>query len=302
MAGQQGPGHSVAAADTVWHPRSMPKRVIDGVELAYHLAGGADAPPVVLVHGLTANARDWSQTAKALAAAGWRVLSPDCPGHGASSAPKDATAYAMHRVADRLHSLACDLGFAPAVIVGNSMGGTVAQEYALRHPGDVAALVLVDSAADLRAPLSRGPDHADFVATEFKVALEKGMEAVWDLHQERHGWLYAGGMTAAAQAWRKTRFCLTSPEGYLYGDRALGDRRKMLPDLARLDCKTLVVCCANEEPFMKAMSDDLAATIPGAAYAVIPRAWHQPHLENPATFNETLLTFLASLRREPSRH
>jgi pimeloyl-ACP methyl ester carboxylesterase len=273
----------------------MPKLGIDGVELAYHLAGDAHAQPVLLIHGLTASGRDWALTAKALASAGWRVLSPDCPGHGDSSAPSDPAAYAMHRVADQLHSLASALGFTPAVIVGNSMGGTVAQEYALRHPGDAAALVLVDSAADLRAPLQRSPDHADFVAAEFRVAFESGMKAVWDLHQERRGWLYAGGMAPDVQAWRKARFCRTSPEGYLYSDRALGERRNMLPDLAELNRRTLVVCCANEEPFMKEMADDLASTIPHAEYAVIPRAWHQPQLENPAAFNEALLAFLASL-------
>lgn len=273
----------------------MEMRTIDGVDLAYYTAGAADGRPIMLIHGLTANARDWFATTNVLAAAGWRVLSPDCPGHGRSAAPKHPAAYDMRRVADLLHALASALGCAPAVIVGNSMGGAIAQEYALRHPADVKAMVLVDSAGDLRQLPARGPEHAAFVAREFETGLERGMEAVWDLHQEAGGWADAKALTPEVRAWRKARFCLTSPEGYLYGDRALSDRHKTLPDLACLDLRTLVICCQNEAPYLKAVSDDLAATIPGAQYAEIPRAWHEPQIENPAVFNETLLNFLKSL-------
>jgi pimeloyl-ACP methyl ester carboxylesterase len=271
------------------------KRTIDGVDLAYYTVGPADGRPIMLIHGLTANARDWFATANALAAAGWRALSPDCPGHGRSAAPKEPAAYDMRRQADLLHELARDLGWAPAVIVGNSMGGAIAQEYALRHGADVTALVLVDSAGDLRQPLPRGATHAEFLAKEFETGLEKGMEAVWDLHQDEGGWADAKALTPEVRAWRKARFCLTSPEGYLYGDRALGDRRKTLPDLTRLDCPTLVICCQNEERYLKEVSDNLTSTIPGAQYATIPRAWHQPQLENATALNEALLKFLASI-------
>src|SRR5262245_8219758 len=120
----------------------MKKEVIRGVEIAYHALGDTNAKPIVLIHGLTATAGDWRQTASALVEEGWRVLSPDCPGHGSSSAPRDAEAYAMEGVADVLHMLAQTLGWDPAVIVGNSMGGAIAQEYAIRHPGSVMGLVL----------------------------------------------------------------------------------------------------------------------------------------------------------------
>jgi pimeloyl-ACP methyl ester carboxylesterase len=271
------------------------KRTIDGIELAAHMAGEPGARPIVLLHGLTASARDWTLTIKPLTQAGWRVLSPDLPGHGQSSAPKDPAAYGMERVADLAHGLAQALGWAPAVIVGASMGGAVAQEYAIRHPADVAALVLVDSAGDPRQPLPRSPEQADFAEREFALALEQGMQAVWELHQTERGWLYAGGFAPQVQTWRKARFCRTSPEGYLYSDRALADRRKTLPDLARIDCRTLVICCEHEEPFLRVVAEDLAATIPRAEYATIPRAWHSPQIENSRAFNATLLKFLASL-------
>ena len=274
---------------------AIERRTIDGIELAYRTAGDGGAPAAMLIHGLTANADDWESTANALAPAGFRVLAPDLPGHGQSSAPKDPTAYQMASIADLLHGLAVALDLVPAVIVGNSMGGAIAQEYALRHRGDVTALVLVDSAGDMRQPIARPPGHEAFVAREFKLALEEGMEAVWNLHQETRAWMYAAGAPPDVQARMKARICQTAPEGYLYSDRALGSRRKTLPDLARLHVPTLVMCCEHEGAALKEVSDDLAATIPGARSFMIPNAWHQPQLENPAAFNDALLMFLYSL-------
>jgi pimeloyl-ACP methyl ester carboxylesterase len=271
----------------------MDRRTVGGVELAFRLSGDLAAQPIILIHGLTASSSDWSQTVGPLAAAGWRALSPDCPGHGGSSAPSDPASYRMEHVADLFHDLAKQLGFAPAVIVGNSMGGAIAQEYAIRHSADTRALVLVDSAGDMRRPIERPPGHADFAAREFKLATEQGIEAVWEMHQAERGFLYAGDLSPAVQAWRKARFCWTSSEGYLYGDRALGERRATGADLAKLRCTTLVVCCEHEQQFLKEVSEDLAMAIPGAQSVTIPRAWHSPQIENAGAFNEALLEFLS---------
>lgn len=56
-----------------------------------------------------------------------------------------------------------------------------------------------------------------------------------------------------------------------------------------------MICCEKEALFLKHVSDDLAATIPGAKYEIIPHAWHQPHLENPQVFNEVLLNFIGAV-------
>ncbi|MFZ1989758.1 MAG: alpha/beta hydrolase [Alphaproteobacteria bacterium] len=264
--------------------------------IAYRASGHPEARPVILIHGLLANADDWESTASALVTAGWRTLAPDCPGHGDSSAPREPNAYDLVRVADLLHGLAVALGCAPAVIVGNSMGGAIAQEYAIRYSRDVSALVLVDSAGDMRRQIQRPEGHEEFVAKEFKLALEKGMEAVWDLHQQVRGWMDASWAAPEVQARMKARICRTSPYGYLYADRALGNRRKTLADLARLSVRTLVICCEHESSLLKEVAEDLATTIPNASFEIIPNAWHQPHLENPAGFNDVLLRFLGSLK------
>ena len=268
--------------------------VLNGI--AYRASGHPEARPVILIHGLLASADDWEGTAAELAATGWRSLAPDCPGHGNSSAPHEPGAYDLVHIADVLRALAVALRYAPAVIVGNSMGGAIAQEYAIRHPGDVSALVLVDSAGDMRQPLERAEGHEEFVAEEFKLALEQGMEAVWDFHQRARGWMNASWAAPEAQAKMKARICRTSPYGYLYADRALGNRRKTLADLAHLNVPTLVISCEHETAPLKEVAEDLAAAIPNASFETIPNAWHQPHLENPARFHQTLLRFLGALK------
>ena len=274
----------------------MERRTVDGVELAGHIAGPPDGRPIVLLHGLTASAGDWRFTVGPLTEAGWRVLSPDLPGHGRSAAPKEPAAYRMEPIADLVDGFARELGFAPAVVVGNSMGGAVAQEWVLRHPKSVSALVLVDSSGDMDAPPPLSEGAAEFAERERALLWSEGTQAVWDLHQTEGGWLrQSNDVAPEVAAWFRARFCGTSPEGYVYGEQALLERRHTLTDLAHASCKTLVICCEKETPWLRIVSDRLAATIPGATYEIIARAWHCPQFENPTTFNKTLLRFLSSL-------
>lgn len=268
--------------------------VIDGVELSGQVAGPPGGRPIVLLHGLTASSGDWSFTVRPLIEAGWRVLSPDLPGHGRSSAPKEAAAYRMERVADLAHGFASDLGFAPAVVVGNSMGGAVAQEWVLRHPEAISALVLVDSSGDMDAS-PPAPEDAAFAERERALFWSEGAEAVWDLHQREGGWLQSTNMPPEVAAWGKARFCGTRPEGFYYGSQALLERRHTLGDLARASCKTLVICGENETPWLRRVSDRLAATIPVATYEIIPAGGHCPQWQNTTAFNAILLRFLAAL-------
>jgi pimeloyl-ACP methyl ester carboxylesterase len=276
-------------AGTVEH-----RAVIDGVELAGQVSGPPEGRAIVLLHGLTASSGDWSFTVGPLTEAGWRILSPDLPGHGRSSAPKEAAAYRMERMADLVHGFASELGFAPAVVVGNSMGGAVAQEWVLRHPEAVSALVLVGSAGDLDA-LSPALEDAGFAERERALFWSDGAEAVWDLHQREGGWLQSTKMPAEVAAWGKARFCGTRPEGCFYSSQAVRERRPTLADLAHVSCKTLVICGENEPAWFRRVSDRLAATVPGAAYEIIPGGGHCPQWQNTTAFNAVLLRFLASL-------
>jgi 3-oxoadipate enol-lactonase len=114
---------------------------VQGVRLRYFVGGKGE--PVVLVHGLGGAATNWTLLAPELALRR-RVLIPELPGHG-GSAPLPAVP-SLSAFADRIALLAEHERFAPAALVGHSLGGLVALRLALRHPGQAARLVLAAAA------------------------------------------------------------------------------------------------------------------------------------------------------------
>jgi pimeloyl-ACP methyl ester carboxylesterase len=109
------------------------------IRVRYFAGGPADAPPVVLVHGLGGAAANWTRVAPALARQR-RVLVPELPGHGLS-APLPA-APGLAAFADAVAGVMEREGVERAPVVGHSMGGAVALRLALRRPERVEALVL----------------------------------------------------------------------------------------------------------------------------------------------------------------
>jgi pimeloyl-ACP methyl ester carboxylesterase len=104
---------------------------------------GGSGPPLVLVHGLGGAAANWTELAPLLARR-HRLLIPDLPGHGGSSALPAVSG--LEPFADRVALLAEREGMAPATVIGHSLGGTIVLRLALRHPQHVAALVLAAAA------------------------------------------------------------------------------------------------------------------------------------------------------------
>lgn len=114
---------------------------VRGVRLRY-LAGG-DGEPLVLVHGLGGAAANWLALVPLLLPRR-RLLVPELPGHGGSE-PLPA-APSLNAYADRLGLLMEEVGFAPAPVVGHSLGGAISLRLAIRRPELVSALVLAGAA------------------------------------------------------------------------------------------------------------------------------------------------------------
>lgn len=114
---------------------------VKGVRMRYFIGG--EGPPLVLVHGLGGAASNWTELAPLLARR-HRLLVPDLPGHGGSSALPAVSG--LEPFADRVALVADREGMLPAPFVGHSLGGTVVLRLALRRPADVQAIVLAGSA------------------------------------------------------------------------------------------------------------------------------------------------------------
>lgn len=133
-----------------------PSRVpVAGGELAVTTWGSGPGPPVLAVHGITANGLSFARTAAALSARGGPpLLAPDLRGRGASGHLPGPYGLAAH--VDDLVAVLDSRGVRRGVVVGHSMGAFVAALLAVRHPDRVSGLLLVDGGLGL--PLPPGTD------------------------------------------------------------------------------------------------------------------------------------------------
>ncbi len=129
-------------------------RSVDGLTLHYRdypAVGAIRGLPVVCLHGLTRNARDFENVAPYIAAEGRRVIVADVRGRGRSGRDTDSAHYDIPIYVNDLMTVLESAGIDRCVIVGTSMGGLIGAAFNLIHPGRVAAIVLNDIGPELGA-------------------------------------------------------------------------------------------------------------------------------------------------------
>src|SRR5215217_3536375 len=119
----------------------MEKVTRDGVTLAYEDVGRGD-PPLVFVHGWTCDHTHFTPQVEHFSPA-HRTIAVDLRGHGESDKPEQP--YTMEGFADDVAWLCAQLGLSKPVIIGHSLGGTVALIVASRRPTLPAAIVAIDA-------------------------------------------------------------------------------------------------------------------------------------------------------------
>src|SRR5690349_14804317 len=114
----------------------------NGVRLRYRLSG--EGTPLLLVHGVGSRLDNWLEVIEALGP-GYRTLSYDQRGHGDSDKPKGP--YSLEDLVEDLQAVADQAGFNRFHLAGFSLGGIVAQGYALAHPERLLSLALISTVA-----------------------------------------------------------------------------------------------------------------------------------------------------------
>jgi len=120
--------------------RTEDRTRIGGREVAYTVAGRGD--PLLLVHGLGSTRQTWQGILDALAET-HTVIAPDLPGHGESDPP--AGDYSLGAFAVELRNLLISLGLRSATIIGHSLGGGIAMQFAYQFPDRTDRLALIGS-------------------------------------------------------------------------------------------------------------------------------------------------------------
>ncbi len=140
------------------------------IHMAYELRGPAAAPVVALNHCFAANHRYWDPHLEAFE--GFRTLRFDLRGHGQSDAPPGP--YTLDMLAGDVVGLCDALAIERVHYCGVSLGGQVAQTFALNHPERVASLTLVNSTCEYDEAQTR------MWRERVALALAEGMQAVHD--------------------------------------------------------------------------------------------------------------------------
>jgi pimeloyl-ACP methyl ester carboxylesterase len=148
-----------------------------GITMNVALAGAADAPPVIMIHGFPESHRTWRQIAVKLGDC-LRLVMPDLRGFGDSDRPLDVASYATDTLIADIFSLADALGIERFALVGHDWGGAIAWAAALRGSPRIARLAIINSPHPLIFQKSLIEDEAQRAASQYMRAFRNpGMEA-----------------------------------------------------------------------------------------------------------------------------
>jgi pimeloyl-ACP methyl ester carboxylesterase len=282
--------------DVDWH--SAQHRIeIDGREV--NLCSLGSGPTILFIHGLGASWQSWLENMPDFAS-DHRVVAMDLPGFGFSEMPDGEISIEYYaRWTRRLMDV---LEIESAAVVGNSMGGFVGADLAIRAPELVSSLTLVSPAIfwqDRRRaqPLVQLARYSDAIVARALV------RATGDIATRRRlrlaalasaGFRYPNAIAdeLAQEMVRSAR----RTDGFLPALEALADY-PLEEELPNISCPTLIVWGAHDQLVSVRDSKRLAELIPGSRREVFERTGHVAMLERPERFNELLRDFLSS---EPS--
>ncbi|MCX5513050.1 alpha/beta fold hydrolase [Kaistia algarum] len=255
----------------------------NGIEHHVALAGPADGPPVLLVHGLGWDHTLWIGQIETLADLGWRVIAPDLRGMGLTEKPE--APYSIDLYAQDMIAVLDALGVERFAMAGFSLGGIIAAAMLGRVPERIAGAVIACCGVHSTA--------AGEVGTEAMLARAEGLgplafageqaAAIWhpdwaashpaEVERFIH-WRAAMDQAALVRAFRSS-----------YGT----DYRPVL-DRTRVPVRFIA---ADSDPFASvATLRDLQARVAGSDLVVIEEAGHMAPIEQRAAFDAALVDFL----------
>lgn len=259
---------------------------INHADIYYEVAGSGQ--PLIMIHAGVADSRQWNNEFQRFSA-GYRAVRYDLRGFGKSE-PVDAE---FSHLRD-LEALIAHLEIEdPMVLMGCSMGGGLAMDFALAHPSMVKALVMVDSGpSDLRLDVPSHP-MAEAAETAYKAG---NLDLVAEL--ETQIWFDGMDRTAAdvdrdmrALAYEMNRLALSHDAKHL-GQRLPDSEQSAVDSLKDIEIPLLMVVGEHDIPFMHAAADVMLEAMPQSRKVVIEDAAHLPNMDHPAEFQAVVADFL----------
>lgn len=256
----------------------------NGKRLHYEVTGEGD--PLLLIHSALMNLTMWDEQVKAFSPH-FRVIRCDLYGYGQSAFTEQLQ---INHGAD-LEALLNHLQIARANVLGASMGGEVALDFALNYPERVNKLMLVGSGVEgydypEDAMAWWGAFIGHIQAQDFDAAIETFLDGAIEGRTTR--------MPADLRAKLKATMQSYSFRHYFDGSLQWKSQPAAAPRLGELKCSTLVMVGEDDGQVILDIADYLVKHISKATKSVIPKAAHLPNLQNPAAFDQAVLAFLHS--------
>lgn len=248
------------------------------------LSGPPHAPVVMLSHSLGSNLHMWDPQLAVLEGR-FRVLRYDTRGHGGSAVPGDA--YRLEELVADAAALLDALAIPTVHFVGLSMGGMIAQGFALSHPERLDRLVLCDTSAFM--PAEAQPIIQDRIDT----ARREGLAALVDSTLAR--WFTADYLRRKGPGVDMIHSILRSSPtaGYIGCTEAIR-RLNYLDDLSRIERPALIVVGEEDPGTPVAAARAIHERIGGSRLVILPSASHLCNIEQAQAFNSALTGFLGS--------
>ena len=274
------PGASPAWIDGEWE-------TADGLTLAYRdYPGGAGKPPLLCLHGLTRNARDFEDLAARLAGE-WRLIVPEMRGRGRSEYAKASTSYALPTYVGDVVRLLEKLQPGPVAVMGTSMGGLIALVLAQTQAWPTVGTALNDIGPELEpAGVARIREYVG-QARSFETWMHAA-RALRDMNGGAHpdfslaDWLAMAKRTMCVSGSGRIAFDYDMKIAEPLTNDATLDQ-DLWPAFRALGGKPLLVLRGELSDLLSAATmERMAAEVPGAMTVTVPRVGHPPLLTEPA--------------------
>ena len=252
--------------------------------------------PVVLIHGWPLSGRSWEAQVPALVAAGYRVVTYDRRGFGASSQPWSG--YDYDTLAADLNGLLTELDLKDATLVGFSMGGGEVARYIAKYGTDrVSKAVFAGAVPPYLYKSDDNPEGGLDDATIEQFENDVKTDRLAFLEDFSKNFFTAGGKLLVSEAQRAYAVqiaAFASPKGTLDCIGAFG-RTDFRADLEKIKIPTLVIHGdADAIVPLEVSGARTHKAIPGSVLKVVKGAPHGFNASHAAEFNEALIAFLSS--------
>jgi 3-oxoadipate enol-lactonase len=260
----------------------MPKIPVRDMEVNYVEEGTGF--PLVLIHGLNGDSTGWAKIIPEFAQH-YRTIAPDVRGHGGTSKPD--IPYSVKQFSEDLLEFFQKLNLSQAHILGLSMGGAIAQQFALDHPERIRSLILVST-------FSYIDPYAQRVFLRLRKSLEGGGypaffdEVVKIVFTPE----YVAANTKGIADLKQKRIQINSPIAIGRATDALLVFN-LKEEISRIFLPTLILSGKEDEFTPIHLAEQIHHSIKGSEWKIVEGVGHNLYIEKPAEMAQIVLDFLA---------